>query len=328
MTNTQLGILERVLQLKKQRALRVTSLRAQEFQKKFLNMFKENRVKDIANFDNLLTARDEKDERNPRGDNLETLIERHYENRAIKTKQLRLLMDFQGHVLQKRIFPRGEGTLAPRPERFVERSLVNNPRLFAKVSFAFNTIGTLGGLGSIILGIRDLCAKPSIPAGIGVAATFLGAIGSWKSSLDFIKSIRKLITPNTPNSADVEEIPMQQLNRAADDIPVFDRLAAADFRVDLASTERVTKRLSKYFSEAATFETKLFLGLGVVADFAFLGISLYDIYKDSQAKKLDGWKLADDIGIAVSSTSGASVGKSVYNSYFNPFPSKGFPIDE
>ena len=330
MTNTQLGILERVLQLKKQDALRVTSLRAQEFQEKFLNMFKENRVKDIANFDNLLTARDEKDERNPRGDNLETLIERHYENRAIKTKQLRLLMDFQGHVLEQRFFHMHlkEGKLTPQPERFVERSLVENPRLFAKVSFAFNTIGTLGGLGSIILAIGEVYGKPSIPAGIGVAATFLGAIGSWKSSYDFIRGIRKLITPNTPNSADVEEIPMQQLNRAADDIPVFDRLAAADFRVDLASTKRVTKRFSKYFRRAAMFETKLFLGLGVVADFAFLGIGLYDIYKDSQAKKLDGWKLADDIGLAVSSTSGAAVGKSVYNSYFNPFPSKGFPIDE
>lgn len=211
-------------------------------------MFKEKRAEDIATFHRRLTARDEEDERNPPGDDLETLIERHYENRAIKTKQLRLLMDFQDHVLQKRLYRRKEGTLTPRPEGFVERRLVGNPRLFAKVSFAFNTIGALGALGSIILEISDSGSdlyshnlNQSIPAGIGVAATFLGAIGSWKSSIDFIRSIREQITPNTPNSADVEEIPMQQLNRAVDDIPVFDRLAAADFRVDLASTSALLR---------------------------------------------------------------------------------------
>lgn len=226
MTSTQLGILERVLQVKKQNTLGVTSRRAQEFQEKFLDMFKEKRAEDIATFDRRLTARDEEDERNPPGDDLETLIERHYENRAIKTKQLRLLMDFQDHVLQNRLYARKEGTLTPRPEGFVERRLVENPRLFAKVSFAFNTIGALGALGSIILEISDSGSdlyshnlNQSIPASIGVAATFLGAIGSWKSSIDFIISIREQITPNAPNSADVEEIPMQQLNRAADDIP-------------------------------------------------------------------------------------------------------------
>ena len=323
MTSTQLGILERVLQVKKQNKLDVTSRRAQEFQGKFLDMFKEKRAEDRAIFHSLLTARDEEDERNPPGDNLETLLDRIYENRAIKDKKLRLLMDFQHHALLNPLYAPEEGKLTPRPKGFVERTLVENPRLFAKVSFAFNIIGALGALGSIILEISDSGSdlyshnlNQSIPAGIGVAATSLGAIGSWKSSIDFIRSIREQITPNTPNSADIEEIPMQQLNRAADDIPVFDRLASADFQVDLASTERVTTRLSKYFTTAATIETKLFLGLGVVADFAFLGISLYNIYKDSQEKTLDGWKLADDIGLAVSSTLGAAVGKSVYNSYY------------
>lgn len=320
LTSTQLGILERVLQIKKQSTLEVESRRAQEFEGKFLDMFEEKHAEDIAIIHSLLTARDEQDERNPPGDNHETRINRHYENRAIRKKKLRLLMRLQDHVLQSRFFAPEEGTLTPRPEGFVDRRLVENPRLFAKVSFAFNTIGALGALGSIILEISDSGSSlyshnlnESIPAGIGVAATFLGAIGSWKSSIDFIRTIREQITPNTPNSADVEETPMQQLNRAADEIPVFDRFAAAaDFRVDLASTNRVTKRLSQYFTKAAKFETKLFLGLGVVADVAFLGISIYNLYgdyEDWKANRLDGWKLADDIGLAVSSASGAAVGK-------------------
>lgn len=319
MTTTQLGILERALQMKKQNTLEVESQRAQEFKGNFLDMFKEKFAEDIATFHSLLTARDERDERNPPGDDLETLINRHYENRAIRNKKLRLFMRLRDHVLENRIFAPEEGTLTPRSEGIIERSLVENPRLFAKVSVAFNTIGALGALGSIILEISDSGGalyshhlNESIPAGIGVAATFLGAIGSWKSSIDFIRSVREQITPNTPNSADVEEIPMQQLNRAADDFPVFDRLAAADFQVDLASTNRVTKRLSQYFTKAAAFETKLFLGLGVVADVAFLGISIYNLYndyKDWKANTLDGWKLADDIGLAVSSTLGAINGK-------------------
>ena len=123
MTSTQLGILERVLQVKKQNTLGVTSRRAQEFQETFLDLFKEKRAEDIAIFHRRLTARDEEDERNPPGDDLETLIERHYENRAIKTKQLRLLMDFQDHVLQKRLYRRKEGTLTPRPEGLLREGL-------------------------------------------------------------------------------------------------------------------------------------------------------------------------------------------------------------
>ena len=322
LTSTQLGILERVLNLKKQNTLDVSSRRAQEFQRKFLDTFKEKHTEDIATFHRLLTTIDEKDERNPPGDDPQTQTERLYEERAIRIKRGLLAIGFQEDVMKSHLYAPEEGTLTPRPEEFVKRRLLKNPRLFAEVSFAFNTIGALGALGSIILEISDSGSdlyshnlNQSIPAGIGVAATFLGAIGSWKSSIDFIRIIREQITPNTPNSADVEVIPMQQLNRAADKIPVFDRLAAANFRVDLVSTKRVETRLRKYFTEAGTpVETKLFLGLGVVADFAFLGISLYNIYKDSKEKTLDGWKLADDIGLAVSSTLGVVVGKSVYNS--------------
>ena len=324
LTSTQLGILESVLNMKKQNTLKVSSRRAQEFQRKFLDTFKEKQAEDIATYHRLLTAIDDIDERYPPGDDPQTQSERLYEIRAVRAKGLLLLIDFQEHVDQSRFYAPEEGTLTPRPEGFVKRRLMKNPRLFAEVSFAFNTIGALGALASIILEISDSGSDlyshnlhQSIPAGIGVAATFLGAIGSWKSSIGFIRSIREQITPNTPNSADVEVIPMQQLNRAADEIPVFERLAPRIYKVDLVTTERVTTRLRKYLIKTGpSVETKLFLGLGVVADFTFLGISLYNIYKDSKEKTLDGWKLADDIGLAVSSTLGAAVGKSVYNSYF------------
>ena len=322
LTSTQLGILESVLNMKKQNTLKVSSRRTQEFQRKFLDTFKEKHAEDIATYHRLLTAMDEIDERNLPGDDPQTQTERLYEERAIRVKKLLLLRDFKEYVTLRHFYAPEEGTLTPRPEGLVKRRLMKNPRLFAEVSFAFNTIGALGALASIILEISDSGSDlyshnlhQSIPAGIGVAATFLGAIGSWKSSIDFIRSIREQITPNTPNSADVEVIPMQQLNRAADEFSDFDRLAARSYPVDLVTTERVTTRLRKYLIKAGpSVETKLFLGLGVVADFTFLGISLYNIYKDSKEKTLDGWKLADDIGLAVSSTLGVVVGKSVYNS--------------
>lgn len=105
MTSTQLGILERVLQVKKQNTLGVTSRRAQEFQEKFLDMFKEKRAEDIATFHRRLTARDEEDERNPPGDDLETLIERHYENRAIKTKTVAPFNGFPRPCTTKALIP-------------------------------------------------------------------------------------------------------------------------------------------------------------------------------------------------------------------------------
>ena len=315
LTSTQLGILERVLQIKKQSTLQVDSQRAREFQGNLLDLFKHRRAVDIATLNSLLTPRGEVDETPRPGDSIETRINRHYETRAIKTKKFRLLVDFQHHVLESELYAR-EGALSPRPAGFIRRQLVQNPRLFSQISFAFNTLGALGAIGSIILEISDPRSalysqnkNESVPAGIGVAATAIGGLGSWISSIAFIKSIRQQITPNTPNAANAEEMPMRGINRAANEIPGFDKLAAADFRVDLASTERVTTRLSKYFTKSATFGTKLFLALGVVADFAFLGLSLYNIYKDFQAETLDGWKLADDIGLGLTSAAGAAIGK-------------------
>ena len=315
MTSTQLGIIDRALNIHKQRGLEISSKRARQFRLGFLSAFKGKNAQEIGEFHSMITYREEMDLRGQIDRDIDTLVSRKYENRAIRNMKLKLFLKFQDYLIQDRRLLPGR-PLRPNSEHFIRRWLLKKPTTFARVSATFNVLATLGAISSIILELANPYGElyshhqnESIPAICSVVATVIGAIGSAKGVFDLAKDLKDRLFPRASNVAEVEEIPMQDLNRVPDEVPIFDRYINEEFRVDFASTNRLTARFSTYFSKTAQLSTKVFLALGVVADLSFLALGAYKLYKDFHDGKASVWQKANDIGLTVTAGFGAIIGR-------------------
>ena len=186
MTSTQLGIIDRDLNIHKQRGLEISSKRARQFRLGFLSAFKDKNAQEkIGEFHSMITYREEMDLRGQIDGDIDTLVSRKYENRAIRNMKLKLFLKFQEYLIQDRRLLPGR-PLRPNTEHFIRRWLLKKPTTFARVSATFNVLATLGAISSIILELAnpygELCShkNESIPAICSVAATVIGAIGSAK----------------------------------------------------------------------------------------------------------------------------------------------------
>ena len=311
MTSTQLAIIEGVLNIKKQRALEVDSERRQAFEEGYFDTFKTANSEEIAYLGQLPGL-----EEVSRSEGLEPGEWQKISNKVtdLRVRQFALLKKYRNELLKRtELLGLEPENLRPATDNSIKRWLTENPKAFAKVSGAFNTIGTIAALGTFISDVSDpdsALRNGSAPAVAAAVATLVGATGSFKGTADLVynlgKILKKKLFSKFETGAEAEEIEMQPLSRNPGE--AFEEYAAADFRVDLASTERVTGRLESYFTKASKVMSKVFVGLGVAADFTFLGIGIYNIVEDFKADRLDPWKITDDFALTLTAGAGAAIG--------------------
>ena len=210
--------------------MEISSKRAKQFRLGFLSAFKGKNAQEIGEFHSMITYREEMDLRGQIVRDIDTLVSRKYENRAIRNRKLKLFLKFQEYLTQDRRLLPGR-PLRPNSRHFIRRWLLKNPSTFARVSSTFNVLATLGAIGSILLEFGNPYSElyshhqnESIPAACSVVATVIGTVRSANGVfLTWQKDLKERLLPRASNAAKVEEIPMQDLNRVPDEVPIFDR---------------------------------------------------------------------------------------------------------
>ena len=312
LTSTQLGVFSNFLDMKKLDVLQDVDSRAKDFKERFLDIFVEKHSQVITEYNQAKLARPQifKEHIQPlmeRGDYDVDKWAPHFEN-YMKSKEMepkiQKLRDLFSKELRK---PEEEGKLPLKElssSTFLDKIIRDNPRFVTGFSHTFNLLGAVGATYSVLSEIftSDSGLRQGNPRDVlSVAATAIGGVGSVKGTFDLAKVLKeKLFQPrgSTDTFSSV---------RMSEELVTFEESVATKVGVDLNNMERASNRLAR-LAKTATIG-RVFTAFGVVADGIFLGISIYDLYKDFTADSVDPWKVANDFAFAASAGVGAVLGK-------------------
>ena len=304
MTTTQLGVLSSYLDMRNLKVSGAINPRAKDFEEKLLDIFVVEERPTLStkndatiNYDKIFQT-DVMDQ--------ESFIRdwKRYFNRPEMIKKQRDMRNIFSDQLQTS----EPVELSPN---ILNRVIQNHPNFVSRTTNTFNVLGAFGATYCIFREVFDENSglrEGNITDVFAVIATAVGGAGSFKATYDLAKVLgQKILQRFRPTKGPTKVYSVSY--RAADEfVEIFEEEAVTELAVDLNNMERASSKLAR-ITEGVKLE-RVFTALGVVADGIFLGISIYDLYKDFTDKNgVDSWKVADDFAMAASAGVGAALGK-------------------
>ena len=238
LTSTQLGIGSSFLDMKKLDVLSAVDARAKEFKVRFLDIFVDEHGEEVGELDEATPHLDYLFKKPGMGSLDEWA--REWEKYANKPKMIQKQRELRSLFRDEL---ESSEPITELSSNIMDTVIRNNPRLVAGTTHAFNLLGAISAIGSVLKELTDPDSgfrKGNKRDRLAVFATAIGGVGSIKGTIDLGKALKESIF-KWRRSLNTWHF---YLNKEPEELAeVFQEGVATEYAVELNSMERISNRV-------------------------------------------------------------------------------------